>query len=69
MYYTRAQYDARHRYANTEKGKRLREMSVEYFINTTSDILNIDGNLRGLDYTMTTEMKMLSQGKLTGYKC
>ena len=67
--YTRAQYDARHRYANSEKGKRLRDISLEYFINTTSDILNIDGNLRGLYYTMTTEIKMLSQGKLTGFKC
>jgi len=66
--YNRAYYENRHKFLNSEKGKNMREKYIDYFVDKTSSTLNTTGNLRDLDYTMVREIRMLEQGKLTGFK-
>ena len=56
------------RYLNSEKAKGYLNSYYEHFITRISDVINMDGNARCLDYTMTEEIKMLKQGKIGGVR-
>jgi len=60
--------ERRRRYQNSEKGKDYLNNYYEHFITRISDVINMDGNSRCLDYTMTEEIKMLKQGKIGGVR-
>lgn len=56
------------RYLNSEKRKDYVNSYYERFITRISDVINMDGNSRCLDYTMIEEIKMLKQGKIGGVR-